>query len=165
MKYKILAAFLLLHAAVWMSCKKDAPSQPSAKEENKEEPGTASFNLKGQYIWDFEIPNIGAQRSQLFFYKDSIGYAMNGPAYTTDYVMMLEDYTDKNGERRWIGTGRGGSISKDGVWFVLFFKDITDQSVSVYKRECKDGRSEAETYPYPSEHATEDHGWNKYIKQ
>lgn len=165
MKYKILTAMLLLHTTTWMSCKKEPAVQPATREENKEEPATADFNLRGQYIWDFEIPNIGAQRSQLFFYKDSIGYNMSGPAYTTDYVMIQESYTDANGQQRWIGTGKGGSISKDGVWFVLFFKDHTATSVKVYKRECKDGKTEAQTFAYPSDNAAEDHGWNIYLKQ
>lgn len=165
MKYKILTALLLLHTTAFISCKKESPIAPEAQEEPKKETGTADFTLRGTYKWDFEIPNIGAQQSSLFFYKDSIGYAMSGPAYTTDYVMQLESYTEQNGEQRWIGIGKGGSISKDGVWFVLFFKDATATSVKVYKRECKGGKAEAETFAYPSENATEDHGWNIYLKQ
>lgn len=148
---------LLLCSLVMVACKKENP---------KEMPGNSIVTpMSGHYVWNFEIPGVGNQESHLVFYTDSIGYVMAGPAYSTNYMMNALRYTETGEERRWIGLGKGGSISKDGVHFVLFFKDITDSTVTIYKRECKEGQNEAENFAYPQPDATSDHGWNVYHKK
>lgn len=120
--------------------------------------------LSGHYVWKFEIPGIGEQESHLTFYTDSVQYIMIGPAYTTNYMMIQESYSENTNEKRWIGVGKGGSIPKNGVYFVMFFKDITENSVKIYKRECIGGKEEAESFAYPEADVSTDHGWNEYRK-
>ncbi len=156
----LVAPFLLLVSSATSSCKKDDP-QP----DNNPPAGGVKIPLSGHYVWKFEIPNVGAQESHLVFYTDSVQYVMTGPAYSTNYIMYTESYMENGDEKRWIGTGKGGSISKDGVYFIMFFKDITDSTVTIYKHECKDGKAEAESFAYPADDATEDHGWNVYDKK
>lgn len=146
---------ILLLILITFSCK---------KENNHQEEITQVDNItmpSGHYVWEFKISAVGKQESHLILYKDSISYVMTGPAYSTNYIMIKESY--QNG--RWIGVGKGGSIPKDDVYFVMFFKDATDNTVTVYKHECKNGKEEAESFPYPAPDATEDHGWNVYHKK
>ncbi len=134
--------------------------------DNDDDKGTipvAVLPLNGTYAWNFNIPGLGDQVSKMTFFNDSIVYDMAGPAYTTNYTMIKESYTATNDQMRWIGVGKGGSINKDGVYFVLFFKDISDNAVSIYKRECEN-KAEAESFAYPAADATADHGWNVYNK-
>lgn len=145
---------------VFASCSKD----DSAPKQQQETPA-AQFPLSGHYIWTFEIPSMGTQNSHFVFYKDSIGYTMDGPVFSTDYIMVQKSYTEKNDEKRWIGVGKGGSIPKDNVYFVLFIKDITDSTATIYKHECTKGKEEAENFAYPRPDETADHGWNVYYKK
>lgn len=131
---------------------------------SNEQTVNAKLPVNGTFAWEFSIPTVGDQVSEMTFTEDSIVYNMAGPAYTTSYVMMKESYREQNDQRRWIGTGKGGSINKDGVYFVMFFKDITDNTVTIYKRECS-GKAEAENFSYPAADAITDHGWNVYHKK
>lgn len=151
---KTLALLLLCSMAI-LSC---------TKKETKTEPPAKRLPISGHYVWEFEIPGVAVQESHLVFYPDSIGYVMSGAAYNTNYVMEQVSYKETDSEKRWIGVGKGGSISKDGVYFVLFLKDITDSTVTIYKHECSDGKAEAESFAYPDAAATADHGWNVYNK-
>jgi|GEM_PF-1921150 len=125
-------------------------------------PSTDAFELEGRYLWKFTIPNLGDQVSAQEYYTERIEYSMTGGVYTNAYTMHLESYDA--GEGRWIGVGSGGgSIVKDGVYYVLFFRENRGDSVLVYKHEC-DSREEAYTFTYPAENATSDYGWNWYVR-
>lgn len=157
-KLKWNSLLALSIALLAFSCKKEENNpDPKPQQEIK-------LPLSGHYVWTFDIPNVGSQESHLVFYTDSIGYVMSGAAYSTNYVMMQDSYTEQGDKKRWIGIGKGGSIPKDKVWFVMFFKDITNNAVTVYKHECQD-KAEAESFPYPADDATADHGWNIYYKK
>lgn len=109
---------------------------------------------------------MGDQVSTHHFFADSVEYAMQGAAYTTDYKQLLVDY--KASEDRLITVGRGGSVPKDGVYFVMLFKDATDSTLTIYKRECGLGATaleEARTFTFPAANSTTDHGWNVYVRQ
>ncbi len=125
-------------------------------------PSADAFELEGRYLWKFTIPNLGDQVSAQEYYTERIEYSMTGGVYTNAYTMHLESYDA--GEGRWIGVGSGGgSIVKDGVYYVLFFRENRGDSVLVYKHEC-DSREEAYTFTYPAENATSDYGWNWYVR-
>ncbi len=161
---KHLTFLVIMSGMLFISCKKD-DLQPEDTKNETPQPAKAKVPVSGHYLWEFEIPGIGNQESHLTFYTDSVQYIMTGPAYNTNYMMIQESYSEANDQKRWIGIGKGGSISKDGVYFVMFFKDITDNSVTIYKHECDGGREEAESFPYPDPDATADHGWNVYYKK
>lgn len=162
MKKPLIIAAALFSITSIVSCqKKEVAPAPTPAPIAQATP----LPLSGSYLWKFEIPGVGQQESQLVFYPDSVQYLMQGPALTTNYMMTKDSYTENNSEKRWIGIGKGGSIPKDGVWFVMFFKDITDSSVTIYKRECAKGKEEAESLAYPDANTTADRGWNVYYKK
>ena len=114
------------------------------------------FPLLGTYTWTFQLPGYGTQVSTNIFSADSVEYDMAGEAYSVHYRIYREIYNAEEG--RWVGkTG-------NDIYFVMFFKDQTDTSVTIYKRKCKN-REEAYTFPIPAPDAKEDHGWNVYLKQ
>lgn len=144
------------------SCKKDEAASPSGGGTPVAAP---KIPYAGSYSWAFTIPGMGDQLSSHVFYADSVEYRMTGAAYTTDYAQLLTEY--KPAEDRLITVGKGGSIPKDGVYFVMFFKDVTDSTLTIYKRECGEGAAgleEARTFAFPAPGATTDHGWNVYLK-
>lgn len=102
------------------------------------------YPLSGHYVWTFEIPGVGEQESHLVFYTDSIGYIMVGPAYSTNYMMIQESYTDTNGEMRWIGVGKGGvSQKKENILFSslrtlqIQLSQFTNVNAQVEKKKLK----------------------------
>ncbi len=114
----------------------------------------------GKYKWEFEIPGSGMQTSVHEFFPGHIEYSMTGPAHTTAYTQNMVSFDP--GEQRCITLGSGGD--KEGVYFLIFFRDISDGQVTIYKRKCA-SREEAESFPVPAAEAAEDHGWNVYKKE
>lgn len=153
---KILSVVFVI-AFLSMACKSDDDATV-VEEEGIELP------VSGTYSWSFEIPNMGTQVSTHIFTNESITYKMEGSAYSNEYRMIPEFYDAT--EKRLIAVGEGGTAPqiKDGVYFVVFFKEITDTTVKIYKRECEN-KEEAYSFAYPSDDTTEDHGWNVYTKE
>ena len=115
-----------------------------------------SFSLTGDYHWEFQLMG-GAQHSVHTFYSDSITYSMDGPVYAIDYTMRKLSYDQSL--NKWIGE------DEDSIIYVLFFRDITDTALTLYKHKCKSsGLEEAITYAIPPADATDDHGWNVYAR-
>ncbi|MEM1268683.1 MAG: hypothetical protein AAF752_16815 [Bacteroidota bacterium] len=131
------------------SCSAQDPAENTA-------PVQDPFELRGTYAWTFDIPNYGTQVSKNVFGAELVEYSMDGPAYTTRYDIHLESFDAAEG--RWVGhTG-------NGVYYVMFFKDVTDESVTIYKHKCVD-QDEAYAFAFPGPDATADHGWNVYVRQ
>lgn len=120
--------------------------------------------LSGTYRWEFEGAPGQLQRQHYTFHPDSIRVVMQGDLYNTRYVMLLDQYVEDGQERRWIGVGQGGSIPKDGKYFVLFLDEITEDTVMIYKHETN-SREEAEAFPLPPKDAETDHGWNRFRRE
>lgn len=117
----------------------------------------------GEYLFEFDVPNHGTQVFTYVFTPKTIVTKMTGSAFTTEYSQDIVSYDPT--EQRCISKGSGGSKPKDGVYFVMFFKDITDSTLAIYKHECKEnGLEEAKTFPFPSADVTKDHGWNVFRK-
>lgn len=113
-----------------------------------------TFKLKGTFYWNFKLMG-GVQESIHSFYNDSIVYKMNGKVYETRYTMKKLSYDST--EKRWIGQDAEKMI------YVLFFKEITDSTMVIYKRKCKTkGLQEAFDLSFPKPDATDNHGWNVY---
>lgn len=112
------------------------------------------FPYSGKYVWAFNLMS-SHQVSTHTFYSDSIVYSMIGKVYATDYTMKKLSYD--NGKNKWIGE------DENGIVYVLFFKDKTDSTLTIYKHKCKtNGLQEALSFDVPSSTATSDHGWNRY---
>ena len=148
---RILTSILPLFLAVLVTsaCTNDNPvSVPEIRDD--------PFPFLGTYTWTFDVPNYGTQVSMNIFTPDSIVYDMSGPAYSTRYVIFKESYNEAEG--RWVGhTG-------NDIYYVMFFKDRTEDRVTIYKHKCEN-RDEAYAFPLPAPDAEEDHGWNVYLYQ
>lgn len=115
--------------------------------------------LSGIYSWTFDAPKLGVHKSTNVFFADSIQYSLVGPINVKN-TQTLEHYDSK--EKRCIT--KRNRAGKD-VYTVMFFKDITDSTVIIYKHECKEGKEEAISFPYPAADASADYGWNTYKKE
>ncbi|MEM9363994.1 MAG: hypothetical protein AAGA43_15240 [Bacteroidota bacterium] len=112
-----------------------------------------NFTYSGEYVWAFNL--MGEQVSTHKFYPDSIAYTMDGKVYSTDYTMKKLSYEKE--KDKWIGEDGNGII------YVLFFKEKTDSTLTIYKHKCKtNGLEEALNFDIPAADATDDHGWNVY---
>ncbi|MEM9675423.1 MAG: hypothetical protein AAF992_22720 [Bacteroidota bacterium] len=112
------------------------------------------FSLTGDYHWTFQLMG-GTQNSVHTFYPDSITYSMDGRVYATDYTMRKLSYDQSI--NKWIGE------DEDSIVYVLFFRDLTDTTLTLYKHKCStSGLAEAVEFELPPPDATEDHGWNVY---
>ncbi|MEM6261442.1 MAG: hypothetical protein AAGI38_02965 [Bacteroidota bacterium] len=114
------------------------------------------FTMTGDYHWSFQLMG-GLQQSVHTFYADSITYSMEGKVYSTAYTMKKLSYDDSI--KKWIGQ------DEDGFVYVLFFKEPTAHTLTLYKRKCKvNGLEEAINFGIPASDATDDHGWNVYAR-
>lgn len=120
--------------------------------------------ISGTYKWDFVIPDVAEQVSIHKFSNDKIEYIMEGSAYSNSYNMIPESYNAT--EKRIVAVGQGGEtpFNKDEVYFVMFLKDITETTVTIYKKECT-SKQEAYSFSLPNNDDIANHGWNVYEKQ
>ncbi len=152
-----LIAFVLL----LQSCKDNNAIQenkPKTEKIEENEPSPDGFNLiRGKFEWNFKIV-LSKQKSIHTFYKDKIEYEMKGLIHSTKYTMTKISY-DKN-EKRWIGKDKNNTI------YVLFFKDIKNNSVVIYKTKFKgeNALEKAKEFEYPAPDDTRNHGWNMYSR-
>lgn len=114
--------------------------------------------VKGKYRWDFEIPGSGVQSSVHDFADTCILYTMKGSAYTVEYRMDIL----KHEKNRYLLKGAEGS-PKSGRFFVIYLKDITSDTITLYKKEFTT-MEEAEAFSQPDISNTESHGWNVYTR-
>lgn len=148
MKAVIVLAFI----PFLLTCSYKNSEEETAKYSDKL--STDRFSLRGTYYWSFQLMG-GKQLSTHTFYSDSITYSMEGKVYSTDYTMRKLSYEAATG--KWIGE------DSDKIVYVLFFRDSTDSTVTIYKRKCDDeGLREAINFGVPAHDATDDHGWNLY---
>lgn len=112
------------------------------------------FEYNGNYVWAFDL--MGSEQvSTHTLYQDSISYTMKGKVYLTNYTMKKLSYEKDKG--KWIGE------DENGIVYVLFFKEKTDSTLTIYKHKCKtNGLEEALNFVVPAPDATDDHGWNIY---
>ncbi|BDS13599.1 hypothetical protein [Aureispira anguillae] len=123
-------------------------------EKFKEQFHSDQFSLEGDYHWVFQLMG-STQQSVHTFYPDRIVYQMEGTVYSTNYTMQKLSYNKT--ENKWIGQ------DENGIVYVLFFKNKTDSTITMYKHKCKTkGVEEAINFGVPKADATEDHGWNVY---
>lgn len=128
----------------------------SPEETNKyiDQFGKDSFPYKGNYVWAFNLMG-GEQVSTHSLYPDSIIYTMTGKVYSASYTIQKLSYEQENS--KWIGE------DENGIVYVLFFKEKTDSTLTIYKHKCKTkGLEEALHFDMPAPDATDDHGWNVY---
>lgn len=157
MKNTILLFFLL--SGMLVSCNNDNTKLLPDETQPVELP------INGRYIWEFHIPEVNADQISIHdFSNEVIKYEMAGSAYTNSYEMKPVYYSETEGRLVAVGKGGSGGYSKDGVYFVLFIKDITEESIVLYKKECS-SREEAYSFAKPADGDLTNHGWNVYAKE
>ncbi|WP_018675663.1 hypothetical protein [Riemerella columbina] len=145
-----MSLFMVCNIA--MSCNRDGS-------ETKPEVKLPEAPIKGTYVWKFTIPSMGEQTSIHTFEGNIIKYKMEGKVYTVLYDMKIESYDDKS--KKIIAKGISGT--KEGRYFVMFLKDITLNTVYLYKAEVE-SLEKAKTFPLPNADDEHNHGWNLYKK-
>ncbi len=115
-----------------------------------------AFPIEGNYRWTFYLGPV-EQVSTHIFTPTFIDYQMRGKVHSTDYRMQQLSYDAS--EKKWIGQ------TPDGVVYVLFFKNITPNTVTLYKHKCQKGLPEAMAFKRPPADVTVDHGWNVYTRE
>ncbi len=114
------------------------------------------FPLNGTFHWTFFLGPV-KQVSTHTFTPTHIDYQMRGKIYSTDYRMQQLSYDDTI--KKWIGK------TSEGIFYAIFFKDISANKITLYKRKCKQGLAEAIALQRPADDTTADHGWNVYTRE
>jgi len=140
-------------------CKSDDNNKTEETKKNE-----VLLPISGKYKWSFNITPEISQTSMHEFGNEKIRYTMEGGAYNNAYDMIPENYDQSDG--RLVAVGQGGSegYNKEGIYFVMFLKDITENSVLIYKKECT-SKQQAYDFPLPDISDPNDHGWNIYKKE
>lgn len=115
-----------------------------------------AFPLTGTFRWTFYLGPFEQVSTHLFTTK-YIDYQMRGKIHSTDYRMQQLSYDTE--QKKWIGK------TTDGIVYAIFFKDITANQLTIYKRKCEQGLEEAIALQRPADDTTADHGWNVYTRE
>ena len=87
---------------------------------------------------------------------DRVHYKLVGNLGNADYVVIRDGFSAT--DNRFVGH------TADGEFYVLFARDVSDQSITIYKQEV-DGLTAALELAVPPIGTTESHGWNTYEKR
>ncbi|MEC3906168.1 HmuY family protein [Tamlana sp. 2201CG12-4] len=118
-------------------------------------PGNDTILFEGSFSRDFEVQSM-TQRATYTISQSKINYDLAGGVAQTNYDTAKEYFSTD--DMRWVGYRESKT-----TYYVIFFKNITENTISLYKKEVKSleaGKSE----PVPDANNTENHGWNTYIK-
>lgn len=108
--------------------------------------------------WERKYDILGAEFTATYLIDSSqITYSNkgNGPG-NTEYTIQFDSYNED--EKRWIGH------TEDNKYYLIFFKDIEKESITLYKQKVKDP-NEALEVELPNEETSQNYGWNTYSRQ
>ncbi|MEX0275602.1 MAG: HmuY family protein [Flavobacteriaceae bacterium] len=145
MKATSFFMLLLFSLTIFTSCDTDDDSPQ----------GVDSITFTGTFSRQFEVQGA-PQRATYIIAEDKVSYTLTGGVGQADYE--LDKLYFSKGDNRWIGHRKSND-----TYYVMFFKDISDTKISLYKKEVASldaGKSE----PVPAADNTENHGWNNYEK-
>lgn len=114
------------------------------------------FPLRDTFQWRFFLGPV-EQISTHTFGENYIDYRMRGKVHSTDYRMEKISYDSL--QEKWIGR------AEDGTIYVIFFKDIGEDNITLYKHKCDNSLSEAFALERPAADTTAHHGWNTYTRE
>lgn len=109
----------------------------------------------GTWSRNFEVTGT-TQTASYIISKDAIEYKLSGGIFSTNYTIQKDSYNTT--KRQWVGH------TTEGKYYVLFFKEIKDNKLSLYKKTVTN-QSEGENSTIPTDTDTDNHGWNTYDKQ
>lgn len=111
--------------------------------------------FSGDWEREFETGPGIKHKANYHVYKDSIRYKLAGIFVNRDYVMLRDTFLNK--ENKFIGH------TSDNQYYVLFAKDVSENTVTIYKQEIKNVE-EGLKITQPADNTTESHGWNTFQK-
>ena len=89
-------------------------------------------------------------------YQDSIKYQLTGLIGKANYLIKRDTFLLKT--NRFIGH------TKENQYYLILFKNITENSISIYKQKIN-SVSEGLTILIPNDTTTQNHGWNLFYKK
>jgi len=119
------------------------------------EAGNDTVSFEGSFSREFDVQGT-TQRATYSVTLEKLTYDLAGGFAQSNYDIKKE-YFSKD-DNRWIGLRES-----NGTYYVIFFKNISETEVTLYKKEVASleaGKTEA----IPAADNTENHGWNTYKK-
>ncbi|MDE0628368.1 MAG: hypothetical protein OXH99_18385 [Bryobacterales bacterium] len=120
-------------------------------EDDDEDP----ISFLGTWTREFDVGPGNTHIATYVVASDRIHYTLTGDVGNADYIMIRHAFSGT--DNRFVGH------SKDGEYYVLFARDISDRNVTIYKQKV-DGLTAALELAMPPNDTTENHGWNSYEK-
>lgn len=109
----------------------------------------------GTWTREFDVGPGNTHIATYVVASDRIHYTLTGDLGNADYVMIRHGFSGT--DNRFVGH------TKDGKYYVLFAREISDRNVTIYKQKV-DGLTAALGLAMPPIDTTENHGWNSYEK-
>ncbi len=135
-----------------LSCKKE--EEPEVNEPVNEIE-KVEIPFQGKWKRTFEAGPGNIQTVLYSVYQDSIRYTLTGPVANSNYNMIRDTFLlDDN---RYVGH------TIDNVYYLIFAKDITSDSIRLYK-EIIPNFSAGMSTAVPHDSTTQNHGWAVYYK-
>lgn len=148
---KKLLASSLLTILVFTSCHRnndnDGPVTPPTN--------GVEIPFQGKWQRQFEAGPGNPHTVSYLIENDKIRYVLTGVIGNADYTMVRDTFLMEN--NRFIGH------TSDNHYYVLFTKDVSDNHITVYKKEVENV-TEGLNEPLPAPDNTENHGWNVFEK-
>lgn len=127
-------------------------SAQSGKVKNK---GDRFAPFYGKWSRDFTIMMGFKHKARYQISTNRIHYKLNGSLGNAEYTIMRDRFLAKN--NRFVGH------TKEGTYFVIFFKITAEKDLMLYKREVHN-LAEGLKAKVPSASDSENRGWNTYKK-
>lgn len=110
----------------------------------------------GTWTREFEVGPGSPHVATYVVAPDRVHYKLVGNVGNADYVVIRDGFSAS--DNRFFGH------TTDGEFYVLFARDVSDQSVTIHKQKV-DGLTAASELAVPPIDTTESHGWNTYEKR
>lgn len=109
----------------------------------------------GTWTHEFDVPPGLPHIATYVVTPDHIHYTLTGSVGSADYTMTRDAFSAS--DNRFVGH------TKDGEFYVLFAREVSDRTMTIYKQKV-DGVTAALELAVPADDTTESHGWNTYEK-
>ncbi|MEM8928499.1 MAG: hypothetical protein AAGC45_09860 [Bacteroidota bacterium] len=143
-----IPALILIGTFLTVSCSNEEDSEPIM--------GLDPISFEGTWNRQFEAGPGNWHNVSYKVYQDSIRYTLSGSVGQANYVLLRDTFMLQ--DQRYIGH------TPQGTHYLIFVKDATDQSITLYKQPIEN-ISEGMTLAVPPADTQENHGWNTYEKQ
>lgn len=110
----------------------------------------------GTWTHEFDVPPGLPHLATYVVTPDRIHYTLAGSVGNADYAMTRDAFSAS--DNRFVGH------TKDGEFYVLFAREVSDRNMTVYKQKV-DSVTAAMELAVPPADTTESHGWNTYEKR